>query len=104
MSKRILMIAYHYPPCRGSSGLQRPLNFTRHLPNHGWEPLLLTIHPGNDPACSDDQVDDIPAAMLNKRAFALQSGVYRYSASPMQFLLHSAPSKLPGRGLPDGVR
>jgi len=32
--KRILMIAFHYPPLRGSSGIQRTLKFSRYLPEY----------------------------------------------------------------------
>lgn len=73
MSKKMLMVAYHYPPCSGSSGLQRTLNFTRHLPEHGWDPLLLSIHPRAYLARSDDQLGDIPSGMPVERAFALDS-------------------------------
>ena len=37
------MIAFHYPPMRGSSGIQRTLTFSQHLPRHGWQPLLLSV-------------------------------------------------------------
>ncbi len=43
--KRLLMIAYHFPPLAGSSGIQRTLSFARHLHEFGWEPLILTAHP-----------------------------------------------------------
>ncbi|NGZ87117.1 glycosyltransferase [Duganella aceris] len=39
------MIAFHYPPLRGGSGIQRTLAFTRHLPQWGWQPLVLTVNP-----------------------------------------------------------
>ena len=42
---RVLMIAYHFPPFVGSSGVQRTLEFVRHLPAFGWEPGVLTVHP-----------------------------------------------------------
>ena len=42
MVKRVLMIAYHFPPMRGSSGIQRTLSFARHLPRAGWQPTVLT--------------------------------------------------------------
>jgi hypothetical protein len=43
--KRILMIAYHFPPLAGSSGIQRTLRFVQHLPKFGWEPIVLSaIH------------------------------------------------------------
>jgi hypothetical protein len=73
MNNRVLMIAYHYPPCRGSSGLQRSLNFTRHLPLHGWDPILLTVNPRVYPECSIEQIADIPSGMPIERAFALDA-------------------------------
>ena len=42
--KRVLMIAFHYPPLRGSSGIQRTLKFSRYLPEYGWQPLILTAN------------------------------------------------------------
>ena len=42
----VLMIAFHYPPFQGSSGVLRTWNFSRYLPDHGWAPLLLTATPG----------------------------------------------------------
>lgn len=42
--KRLLMIAYHFPPIHGSSGVQRTLRFARYLPEFGWEPIVLTAH------------------------------------------------------------
>ena len=41
--KRVLMVAYHFPPLAGSSGVQRTLRFVQQLPQHGWEPLVLTV-------------------------------------------------------------
>ena len=43
--KRLLMIAFHFPPLAGSSGIQRTIGFARHLPRFDWEPLILTAHP-----------------------------------------------------------
>src|SRR5689334_16001913 len=40
--KRLLMIAYHFPPYGGSSGIQRTVQFARYLPAFGWEPIVLT--------------------------------------------------------------
>jgi len=40
------MIAFHYPPFQGSSGVLRTWNFSRYLPDFGWSPLVLTASPG----------------------------------------------------------
>lgn len=71
--KRVLMIAFHFPPLKGSSGIQRTLSFSRHLPRFGWEPLILTAHPRAYEHVSDDQLMDVPHGMTIERAFALDS-------------------------------
>lgn len=71
--KRVLMIAFHFPPMRGSSGAQRTLNFCRHLPEHGWEPRVLTVTPGAHPETSLDQLQDIPAGVVVRRSFAFDA-------------------------------
>jgi len=45
MRKRVLMIAFHFPPLVGTSGIERTLRFARYLPEFGWEPEVLTVHP-----------------------------------------------------------
>ncbi len=44
MLNRVLVIAYYFPPI-GMSGVQRTLKFVKYLPDHGWEPTVLTITP-----------------------------------------------------------
>lgn len=61
------MLAFQYPPMKGSSGLQRTLNFTRYLPESGWEPRLLTVSPCAYPSVSPEQLDDIPRGMHVRR-------------------------------------
>lgn len=65
------MIAYHFPPGKGSSGLQRTLNFVRDLPQHGWSPRVLTVMPHAHGAVSAEQLRDIPADVKVLRAPAL---------------------------------
>lgn len=40
-----MLIAFHYPPVQGSSGVQRTLRFAQHLPKYGWKPIVLSIDP-----------------------------------------------------------
>ncbi|HVZ40806.1 MAG TPA: glycosyltransferase [Candidatus Kapabacteria bacterium] len=40
--RRLLVIAYYYPPM-GLSGVLRTAKFTRHLHNYGWDPTVLTV-------------------------------------------------------------
>jgi hypothetical protein len=71
--KKICMIAFHYPPLRGSSGVQRTLKFSQYLPKYGWQPMILTTHPRAYHRSGSDQIHEIPAAALVKRAFALDT-------------------------------
>jgi glycosyltransferase involved in cell wall biosynthesis len=71
--KRILMIAYHFPPLAGSSGIQRTLRFVQHLPSFGWQPLVLTANPRAYERTSDDLMGEVPADAIVHRAFALDA-------------------------------
>jgi hypothetical protein len=71
--KRILMIAYHFPPLAGSSGIQRTLRFVRHLPEFGWQPIVLTTNPRAYEHTSDDLMAEIPEGTIVSRAFALNT-------------------------------
>ena len=70
---RVLMVAYHYPPCFGSSGVHRTLKFSRYLPDAGWDPIVLTTHPRAYEATSTAQLEEIPASVPVTRAFALDA-------------------------------
>ncbi|QDL39622.1 glycosyltransferase [Rhodoferax sediminis] len=67
------MIAYHFPPLAGSSGIQRTLRFVQHLPALGWQPLVLSAHPRAYENTSDDLLADVPTATVVRRAFALDT-------------------------------
>jgi len=67
------MIAYHFPPLAGSSGIQRTLRFVQHLPALGWQPLVLSAAPRAYEKTSDDLLADVPPGTLVRRAFALDT-------------------------------
>lgn len=67
------MVAYHFPPLAGSSGIQRTLRFVQHLPAFGWFPLVLTAHPRAYEKTSDDLICEIPQGTVVERAFALDT-------------------------------
>jgi glycosyltransferase involved in cell wall biosynthesis len=73
MVKRVLMIAYHYPPMRGSSGIQRTLKFSQYLPDAGWEPLVLTATPGAYQDTSLEQTAEISPRVKVHRSLALDA-------------------------------
>ena len=73
MQKRALLIAYHYPPVKGSSGLQRALRFSAYLQDHGWGCDVLTVHPRAYERTGDDEMNDIPADVEVVRAQAFDT-------------------------------
>jgi glycosyltransferase involved in cell wall biosynthesis len=71
--KRVLFIAYHFPPILGSSGYLRTLKFTRYLPEHGIEPTVLTVNPRAYPEWNGAQLAQIPKGVEVVRCFALDA-------------------------------
>ena len=69
----VLMVAFHYPPYFGSSGVQRTLKFSRYLPDSGWKPLVLTAQSRAYPQSTPEQLAEIPPAVRVIRAFALDT-------------------------------
>lgn len=70
--KRVLMVAFHFPPQAGSSGIQRTLRFAQYLPASGWRALVLSAHPRAYASTAADQMPDADALDVT-RAFALDS-------------------------------
>lgn len=68
--KKLLMIAYHFPPLAGSSGIQRTLRFVQHLPKFGWDPVVLSAHPRAYERCDSDLLKEIPTNTRVERAQA----------------------------------
>jgi glycosyltransferase involved in cell wall biosynthesis len=113
---RVLMVAFHYPPCSQSSGIHRTLKFSRYLPKTGWNPIVLSAHPRAYESRSDDQLHDIPSGVPVVRAFALDTsrslalrGYYpRWMALPDRFVswwLGAVPAglRLIRRHRPDAI-
>ncbi len=62
--KKILMIAYYFPPF-GGVPVQRTLKFAKYLLKYGWHPLVLTVRDGydhfhpNDPSLINKIPDEV---------------------------------------------
>ena len=67
------MVAFHYPPYEGGSGVHRTLKFSRYLPDHGWQPIVLSAHPRAYTQLGEEQIEEIPSDVIVKRAFALDT-------------------------------
>ncbi len=59
MSKKVLIIAYYWPPS-GGSGVQRWLKFVKYLPQWGWEPYVFTPENPSFTIRDESLVKDIP--------------------------------------------
>jgi peptidoglycan/xylan/chitin deacetylase (PgdA/CDA1 family)/glycosyltransferase involved in cell wall biosynthesis len=62
--RRVLMVAFHFPPQSGSSGVLRTLNFVKHLPALGWHTSVLTAQPT---AYEDQRNDLVPSITTQTR-------------------------------------
>jgi glycosyltransferase involved in cell wall biosynthesis len=69
----VLIIAYHFPPQAGSSGLLRSLKYCRYLPTFGWQPAVLTPHVRAYEKIDEKSLDSIPKNVPVIRAFALDT-------------------------------
>jgi len=70
--KRILMIAFHYPPILHSSGVHRTAKFVQYLPEYGWMPDVLTVSPRVYPESSPEIPTPIAGTSVT-RAFSLDT-------------------------------
>lgn len=57
--KKVLVIAYYFPPS-GGPGVQRVLKHIKYLPEFGWHPVVLTVSNGQFPARDESLLDEIP--------------------------------------------
>lgn len=72
--KSILFTAFHFPPCFGSSGLQRTLSYVRYFDESpDWAPVVLSAARHSYPNSTSSQMSDIPANVEVHRAFAVDS-------------------------------
>jgi glycosyltransferase involved in cell wall biosynthesis len=92
--KRVLMVAYHYPPEHSSSGVLRTLKFSKYLPEQGWEPFILTVRERyferTDPALvrqiSSPERVFRTSAIDTKKAFSIRGKYLRFFTIPDRFI------------------
>lgn len=53
--------------------MQRTLRFAQHLPKFGWQPIVLTIHPGAYEETGKASGNEVPAGLAVHRAFGLNA-------------------------------
>ncbi len=71
--KRVLLIAFHFPPLNSSSGLQRPLSLARYLPAHDWQPAVLTARARDYESVDESSLAALPGDLTVVRARALDA-------------------------------
>lgn len=71
--RTVLLIAFHFPPLTGSSGIQRTLRFAQYLPEFGWRPVVVTATTGAYESADPRTLDQIPAGCEVVRAPALDA-------------------------------
>jgi glycosyltransferase involved in cell wall biosynthesis len=76
--RRILLIAYHFPPSAAIGGM-RMANFAKWLPCHGWEPHVLTIEDRDVEHMDPDRLRDVEGIAIVK-AGVLPTLADRYGA------------------------
>lgn len=57
--KKVLVVAYHFPP-GGGPGVQRVLKHVTYLHEAGWKPIVLTVENGDFPARDESLLEKIP--------------------------------------------
>lgn len=67
------MVAFHYPPNAGSSGVHRTVKFSWYLRSFGWQPIILSAHPRAYPETSGGELSSLPSDVAVIRAFALDA-------------------------------
>jgi glycosyltransferase involved in cell wall biosynthesis len=71
--KKVLIVAYHFPPQAESSGYLRALKFCRYLPEEGWHPRVLSVNPRAYERTNPAQLSEIPPSVHVDRVFALDT-------------------------------
>lgn len=71
--RKVLMIAFHFPPVAMGSGHLRTLGFVRYLPALGWEPIVLSANAMAFPRVDVENNKLIPEGCRVHRAFALDA-------------------------------
>lgn len=67
------MLAFHFPPFGGSSGVLRTLKFARYLPDRGWEPVVLTADEKAYERLDRERNAELPRDLVVLRAFCLDT-------------------------------
>jgi hypothetical protein len=65
--RKVLVVTYFFPPL-GGAGVQRMLKFVKYLPEHGFQPIVLTTRSQDYPAKDPSLLADVPNRTTINRA------------------------------------
>jgi glycosyltransferase involved in cell wall biosynthesis len=105
MKKRVLIIAYNFPPL-GGGGVQRTLKFSRYLPLFGWEPTVLTVSNPYAPLWDYSLEKELPADLqvFKAPAFELSRWENRFFSLFKPGVKSAAEKKGNGSHLPPDIK
>ena len=85
LMKKVLMVAYSYPPV-GGSGVLRVLKFTKYLPQFGFAPVVLTVR--NPPLDDLDPtlLEEVPKEVKVIAAASAEQQLLRAASRPARLL------------------
>jgi glycosyltransferase involved in cell wall biosynthesis len=104
-SRTALLIAFQFPPMRGSSAIQRTLRFAQHLPKFGWTPVVLTATPGAYEQISSGSADDIGGMEVHRaRAFDAAKHLSLFGRYPRRLAIPDRWATWKFRAVPMALR
>lgn len=72
-AKHLLLVAFHYPPLQGSTGVTRSLAFSKYLKEYGWDVTVLTATTSAYQEIRKENLSAIPSHVKVIRGFALDT-------------------------------
>ena len=70
--KNVLLVSYSFPPA-GGIGTHRVVKFAKYLPDHGWNPTVLSVSPRVYDQVDESSLKDISEDIEIIRAFGLDA-------------------------------
>lgn len=103
--RTVLMIDYFFPPVAGA-GVQRTLNYVKHLGEFGWSPIVLTVHPGEHAITDISLLEAIPPTVGIARTASLEPVrfIKRLTKRPGDHRSAKEPGRYDGRPAWHGAR
>jgi glycosyltransferase involved in cell wall biosynthesis len=69
--RRVLFIAYYFPPL-GGSGVMRAVKLAKYLPQFGWNPTVLTVSQGDSFVYDDTLLMELPGSVIIERVRSIE--------------------------------